>query len=705
MVQKIRVGVVGAGYVASRHLAALRDLPFVEIVGVCDLDQTRAAALATQFDVPRVFRSLDEMAEVRPEVIHILTPPSSHCKLALKALDMNCHVFVEKPMAESVEECDLMIAKARENGLVLSVNHSLLFEPAVQRALWHVDEGAIGDILSLTYFRGSDYPAYPGGPPSPIYTQGSYPFRDLGVHAVYLIERILGPVQKLDVGYRGTGRDPMLTFDEWRLSAECVKGTANAVLSWNMQPLQNEFWVHGTRAVLHVNLFLQQCHVYRNYPGPKQVGFALNGMRHAAAGLFEIPAYLFRGITGRLKPSPGIYSSVVAFHRALRENKDAPVSMEAGRSAAAWVCSASRDADSEKLSKDSKARHKPSPAARVLVTGANGFLGSALTRELLKKGERPRVLLRRPAKAGSAAEELESVIGNLGDPEVVDRAVEGVDVVFHVGAAMGGSANDFEAGTVWGTRNIVEACLKHGVKRLIHVSSIGVLDVAGHPNGLQVDETSSVEPHPDLRGRYTQTKLEAECIVLKAIQERGLPAVIIRPGQIFGPGAEEISPSGVISLFGAWIVAGNGRRALPLVYVDDVVSGLLAAENSSDALGRTIHLVDPTPVTQNQYLEASRPALGSTRVLRLPVTVLMTIAALCDGAAKLTKRPLPLSRYRVRSLRPLHPVDTSAAKNHLAWEPEIGTRMGLQLTFGSYQRTPGLAPAVASRETESQLLN
>src|SRR5271165_6262018 len=135
MQEKVRVCLVGAGYVASRHLAALRDLEFVEIAGICDVDRKKAEALASRFKIPAVFDSLADMASARPQVVHILTPPASHCALTLQALDMGCHVFVEKPMAETVGECDRMIASAREKRLTISVNHSLRFEPAVLAAL------------------------------------------------------------------------------------------------------------------------------------------------------------------------------------------------------------------------------------------------------------------------------------------------------------------------------------------------------------------------------------------------------------------------------------------------------------------------------------------------------------------------------------------------------------------------------------------
>src|SRR3546814_15612799 len=107
---------------------------------------------------------------------------------------------------------------------------------------------------------------------------------------------------------------------------------------------------------------------------------------------------------------------------------------------------------------------------------------------------------------------------------------------------MRGSAGDFEAGTVWGTRNVVRACREHGVRKLVYVSSMRVLDHAGRKPGMAVTEDYPVEPHPDLRGAYTRTKLAAEREVLAAIRDHALPAVIIRPGPISGTCAGRTTP-------------------------------------------------------------------------------------------------------------------------------------------------------------------
>ena len=592
-------------------------------------------------------------------------------------MDMGCHVFVEKPMAESVDECDRMIERAREKGVVLSINHSDRFDPVVLQAIQIARSGAIGDVLAVHSIRSSDYPTYAGGPLPQPYRQGSYPFRDLGVHSLYLVESFVGPVQNLMVRYYESGRNPMLTFDEWRAYAECERGTGSMYLSWNTRPIQSELEIHGTRGVIKVDRFLQVCDVNRVLPGPKQIGNILNGFRNAARRSFIVPVNLLRFMTGSLKPSPGIYRCVQDFHIALRNGYTVPVPPEEGRRMAKWIDFASRDADHEKAIRLAHEMSKPLPHARVLVTGGAGFLGRALVERLQANGESVRLLLRRAPAQGSSEG---VVIGSLGQPDLVDRAVQGVEVVYHVGAAMKGGKEEFEQGTVWGTRNVVDACLRHGAK-LVYVSSMSVADHAGHVTGVPVTEQSPYEPHPDRRGVYTQTKFRAEQMVLDAMRDQGLRAVVVRPGQIFGPGAEHVTPNGVIGIAGRWIVAGNGTRMLPLVYRDDVVDALVLAERSEKAWGHVINVVDPTALTQNDYLEwAARTQ--PLRVMRWPVWWLWILAFKIEILGKIMKRDVPLTRYKIRSLTPLWPFDVTRARELLGWSPRVGTLDGLKRTFG-----------------------
>jgi predicted dehydrogenase/nucleoside-diphosphate-sugar epimerase len=672
-----RVGIVGAGYVSAYHLRALQSLEFVTVVGIADTNEPLARQRAQEFGIPAVYRTLEELAAAKPDVVHILTPPGLHGELSVKAMRMGCHVFVEKPMAERAADCDAMIEAARSTGRVLSVNHSARMDPVVLRALEMVRGGTVGDVLAAHFFRNSDYPPYRGGPMPAPFVRGGYPFADLGVHGLYLLELFLGPIATLDVRYRSTGRDPYVFFDEWHAHAEAERGAGAMYISWNAKPMQNELVIHGTRGILHVDCYLQTLSLHRTLPAPKPIQRMVGTGLVALGQLVRLPVNAVKILTGRLKPNPGIHVSVRAFYEALAKGEPPPVSAEEGRRVVRWMEETQAKADADKAR--ALAPSKAATAPKILVTGASGMVGGALLRRLRGRGETVRVLLRRPAPALAADPTVEVTYGDLGDPEAVDRAVAGMDLVYHVGAAMGGGRAAFEAGTLGGTKNVVESCLRHKVKRLVYVSSIILLDHAGHTPGAPVDETHRLEPKPGERGYYTQAKLEAEQAVSEGIR-RGLQAVIVRPGQIVGPGFEKSAPAGTIAFGGRWIVVGDGRLPLAPVHVEDVVDALLLAAERDHVAGQTFHLVDERePMTQNEYIAACRRILDSAlRVSYVPGPVLTAAAVAAGLVSRITKVNLPLSYYRLRSSRPLGPFDCRAARETLGWTPRLGARKALE---------------------------
>jgi predicted dehydrogenase/nucleoside-diphosphate-sugar epimerase len=682
---RLRVAVIGAGYVAQHHIAALRALDFVDVVAVCDLDLAAAQARARAHGIARAARTLAEVADLGPQAVYILTPPASHAPLAQAALDLGCHVFVEKPMAETLEECDALIDKARAKGLQLSVNHSDRFDPVVMQALALAQSGRFGEVLSVDVLRSSEYVPFAGGALTAQVRQGSYPFRDLGVHAIYTLEAFLGPLEDLKVEHAASGRDPNLRFDEWRAHARCARGAGRMLLSWNARPMENRLVVRCTRGTIEADRFAQVCRVTRVLPGPKFVGILLEAWRNAILDVFRVPWSVLRFATGALKPSPGIRRAAADFARAVQAGQPAPIDPAEGRRAIAWLAPACAAADAERAA-ELQARFAPLDPVDALVTGAGGFLGRALVAALRARGERVRVLVRKPIAAFAGDAGIQTVCGDLGEPAIVDHAVAGARVVYHVGAAMKGWPQEFESGTVWGTRNVVESCRKHAVQRLVYVSSMSVYDHAGRDPAAAMTESSAFEPQPQLRGAYTRTKLVAEQCVAQAIAEHALPAVIIRPGQIFGPGAERVTPNGVIGLAGRWVAVGSGEVTLPLVYRDDVVDALLRAAEAPEAVGGTFNVVDPVSCTQSQYLARVQRRLGpSLKVLRVPQAVFMGLATGVELLGKVLKRDMPLTRYRVRSLRPLSNFDQTAARTRLGWMPRVGLKQGLDITFGGVE--------------------
>ena len=173
---RFRAGLVGAGHISEFHVAALRRIPYVEIVGVHDLDRSKAEALGTRFNIP-VAESLAALRAMGANVIHVVTPPHTHAAVATEALLAGCHAFVEKPLATDAEACVRLRDLSKERGLEVGVSHSLLFDPQIKSALDKVRAGALGDLISVDILRSSLYPPYAGGslPPSVPHRRLSVP--------------------------------------------------------------------------------------------------------------------------------------------------------------------------------------------------------------------------------------------------------------------------------------------------------------------------------------------------------------------------------------------------------------------------------------------------------------------------------------------------------------------------------------------------
>lgn len=325
----------------------------------------------------------------------------------------------------------------------------------------------------------------------------------------------------------------------------------------------------------------------------------------------------------------------------------------------------------------------------ILVTGATGFIGEQLTRHLLDAGQGVRILVRSREKAeavfGPLVDRLEVAVGDLQDPASLERAVTGVERVYHLASRINfqGSLRRMRAVNVEGTRNLLDACVAAGVKRVVHMSSIA----AGGPavvdaNGRHRARTEEDEPAP-LPDAYGITKLEQERLAL-SYRDRGLEVVVVRPSAVFGPG----DPDGMNTLI--WMVKtgrlpfylGSSQAVVNLVFVRDVVRGTVAAMEKGRS-GEVYNLVGPN-LTQEQLLGLLAQVSGG-RCPRwaMPVPVLMGAAWLVTLGARLTFRrralvhpneirnwtaPWILTDEKARRELGLAPTDTAAAfRETLVW--------------------------------------
>ena len=280
-------------------------------------------------------------------MIHVLTPPSAHAKVALAALERGCHVLVEKPIAERPGGRAPDRRGRAAPGLVATVNHSLLYDPQVRRALERVRAGALGDVVSVDIFRASEYPPYEGGPLPPWYRDAGYPFRDIGVHCLYLIQELLGRDRGRRRAVASLGGDPNLAFDEWRALVRCKRGLGQFQLTWNVQPMQSQIIIHGTQGVLRVDLFAMFHGRRAATPLPKAAERLVNAFTESLQPLVDVPIGVVKFVRKEIQPYQGLRDLVADFYARLAAGEPPPVAVEDAAIVVEWVEKVARAAEAE----------------------------------------------------------------------------------------------------------------------------------------------------------------------------------------------------------------------------------------------------------------------------------------------------------------------------------------------------------------------
>ncbi|MFI4934116.1 MAG: hopanoid-associated sugar epimerase [Caulobacterales bacterium] len=305
------------------------------------------------------------------------------------------------------------------------------------------------------------------------------------------------------------------------------------------------------------------------------------------------------------------------------------------------------------------------PGDRILVTGATGFVGSAVLRALIARGAAVRVLAR-PAspRANLAGLDCEVAIGDITDADAMASAMEGVRHLFHVAAdyrLWARDPADLRRVNVEGTRVVMEAALAAGVERIVYTSSVATLRAADAAS--IVDETQPLA-EAEAVGAYKQSKVAAERLVERMVAERGLPAVIVNPSTPIGPRDIKPTPTGRMV-----VEAATGRipafvdTGLNLVHVDDVAEGhLLALEKG--VFGER-YVLGGQNVALSEFL-ASIAALAGRKAptLNLPRAPLYPLAFAAEGLAHLTGKEPMLTRDALKMAS--HHMFFSSAKAEAA---------------------------------------
>jgi len=333
---------------------------------------------------------------------------------------------------------------------------------------------------------------------------------------------------------------------------------------------------------------------------------------------------------------------------------------------------------------------------KVLVTGAGGFIGGYLLKKLLAAGHKVRGLALDEADAARIrrAGGVEVAFGDIRDVEPLRAAAQGADAVIHAAARVSdwGTWPQFEAVTVRGTQNMLQAAAEAGVGRFLLFSSTAVYPrmARGAP---PMDETSPYAGPDNPWGFYGRSKILAEAEALRYQREGRLGVTIIRPVSIYGPGDHTFFPRIIRYLRGptaAWV--GSHDPFVPFLYVTDAAEGALAAGTSEKAVGQ-IYTLGPDPEFRlREFLGAICHELD-IRLPRftVPHALASALANLSEGWARLIRaREAPsLSRTSVFLMSQDQRFDVSKARRDLGWQSQVSMEEGVRLT-AEWMRQEGL---------------
>jgi predicted dehydrogenase len=322
----MKIGIVGSGTISGHHLSAASRYRRCEIVGIADRDIARARAQAARFSVPRSFDNLADLLRLKPDIVHVLTPPDAHESLVLEALGAGAHVYVEKPMAISETACENMRRAAARAKRELCVGHSLLYTPVMVRAQQILASGVAGQILHAeagyyydvrrnpTYGKGHWAKELPGGLAE-----------DLAVHLAAILIRLLGTPQRTLAASRTSAEIPEDKTADVRALLDCEHGLGTLSVSLRARPDVSLVDIWCTRMLLRLNISSMSLTVHRDLAIPRKIARALGNVDVAAQLVGGTLGTMWQLFRKTVDGSYGIVPLIHAFYAAIEAGQPAPV--------------------------------------------------------------------------------------------------------------------------------------------------------------------------------------------------------------------------------------------------------------------------------------------------------------------------------------------------------------------------------------------
>ncbi|MEX5214698.1 MAG: Gfo/Idh/MocA family oxidoreductase [Nitrospiraceae bacterium] len=644
--KSLRIALFGAGRHAQHHARAILRCPGAELVAVADPSEAAQTAMRgivpgiTSFTTPEAL-----LAAVRPDIVHIITPPASHATLARAALHAGSHIYVEKPFAERVEDARQILDEARAQDRLVCAGHQLLYEPPTRVLAQYLP--SVGQVAHVeSYFSFRTVRHAPGGR---TVLRADHQLLDILPHPVYLLLQVLqqtseGAIElvSLEVSHAGT------------VHALVRRGgvTGTLVVTLEGRPVESYLRVIGRNGSLFAD-YVRSTVQRAIGPGSSGIDKLFAPYRQAWQLVTGTTAAMARRFLKRQQSYPGLVELFSAFYDSVRCGTPSPLSPESLLETVRIcekVALALREREIKALA---AAQPRPVESRGVVVTGGTGFLGKEIVRALLASNRPVRVVARREPSPWERIAGAEYVVADVASGAAA-HLFKGVETVIHAAAETAGGWNEHQRNSLDATEQMVRGAAAAGITRFIHISSLAVL---AQGTGASIGDNHPLEPDSKGSGPYVWGKLESERLAVQVGKELGLSVKVIRPGALVD--YRHFDPPGRLGkrLGNIFVAVGSSSDRLGVVDVGFSGRFLAWTVDHWDDVPSPLNLLDPVSPTKRELLDQLRRANPDLTVIWLPRFVLIPLSWAALFAQKLLRPGIP--PINIAKVFSVLPYDTS----------------------------------------------
>ena len=646
-IHQLRVGLIGAGKMGLHHLRAIGAQSGARVVGIADPLANREALGPLLPDDAIIVASAEELFEqAKPDVVHIVTPPHTHAPLADFALTHGAHVYVEKPFTLVRTEAEAVLAKAEAAGRRVCAGHQCLFQHQVAAARPFIDQIApIVHVESYFSFRQVRRGMRPIDQAKDILPHAVYTLLDFmrsGRPATDQTQIVLNGLQAREDG----GVYALLNLD----------GCGGVlVVTLTGRPVEHYARLIGRNGSIRID-FVTGAVVKLPGPGSSAVSSLLSPYRSSLQTTTGATRGFWRRIRDRKLGYPGLPALVGAFYQSVASGSPPPLSPQSILETVE-VCETTGQAlDVAEAEAEGRARSTverlaaalptPSPLRGVIfVTGGSGFLGRAVVAELRQCGWRVRSVSRRVPRYADRVPGVDYAACDIAEG-VPAGLLEDVAVIAHCAAETAGGASDQRRNSIEATRKVIEAARDARIKRVLHISSLAVLQTDANAGGPIDENTALVET---LRyGPYVWGKAGSERLACELGREYGLAVSVIRLGPLVDNSA--FQPPGRLGreLGPLYVAIGPRRRPLSMCSVETAAQVIRLYVDQPEGLPSVLNLVEPAAPTRAELVSRLQSVRSDLRIFWVPFWVLRVVSP-------------PLKLVQRLALGSTDPVDVSSA--------------------------------------------